>query len=1097
MKKLLFLLLALTVSAPAFAQTQTQYYTVPTIAALKAMTTSRPAVVQVVDANPGIFNLSSGACSAADDVFQVQPTSGTTVCYTRAATPYSVGKSATVNGVLVTGGTGVPSVSTTLPNMNIGTPTAGVGTNITGTAAGLTAGNVTTNANLTGDVTSVGNATTLATVNSNVGSFGSATQVGTFTVNAKGLLTAAGNSTVTPAVGSITGLGTGVATALGVNVGTAGALVVNGGALGTPSSGDTSATTVIATGTSTARSLATRFATTYNVRDFGALGDGSTDDVAAFNAAFTACEAATYGCEIEIPSGAFVLGSKIIKSMTKAVSIRGQGRGTTTLLWTAADGGFALTYNSQYLAPKISDLSIWTTSTSGGGTAISITMSPAAATANDIGPEIHSVDIRGSATATDYWTNGVTLTDVWYPVLSNFTIKGKDESVLPFSMTSGITITRTQVLFAHDFTMQHIEDGVLQAGTTLGEGTNLTRFEMVGVRRGVNLTSWAAGAYAIQGVQNGHINSYEYGIKTNYVVQANYSGLLLFKTHISTSNYVAIDLTNSSNARVVGNHMEDSPTATGTYTAVVLTTSSDNVVSDNTFDYVAAASTAINISTSSAGNSVTGNTSGNRGLAGINTVVIAAGAGAGNSVRGNLSSGASGLVNNNTAVQYISGNYPTSGATIDLTYASANSLQISSVLRNDNAGSPTTALGFNVAAAAAGDTSVSKGGIGFTRNNVQGQGYGSLYNQGTGAATDFTTADEILRWTATGVSITGTTTVTGAITSNAAMNVNVPAATLARLSLINTTRNWSISGYGTDVSPNGAFSIGDETGGSVRFQITTAGLTTVNGVFNLTTGNTYQINGTNVLSATTLGSGVTASSLTSVGTITTGTWNAGTVTSSGIISAAAASGYQLGGVAVITRDGYYTRFKDDATNIGVTIGNATDPSNYYSNSNHGFYSRNSAVNFATLNVTGFTVYGTLTATLASTAQTNVACYNSTSGLFTYQTAASGCAVSSARFKENITVKSNADALKVVTSLEPVKFQYKASAGMDRNWHDGFIAEQVVKVAPDLVEFDADGKTPRAVKYQEMAPYFAGAIRELKAANDNLKAEIAELKKKVK
>jgi hypothetical protein len=39
------------------------------------------------------------------------------------------------------------------------------------------------------------------------------------------------------AVGNISGLGTGVATALGVNVGTAGAFVTNGGALGTPSGG--------------------------------------------------------------------------------------------------------------------------------------------------------------------------------------------------------------------------------------------------------------------------------------------------------------------------------------------------------------------------------------------------------------------------------------------------------------------------------------------------------------------------------------------------------------------------------------------------------------------------------------------------------------------------------------------------------------------------------------------------------------------------------------------------------------------------------------------------------------------------------------------
>lgn len=70
---------------------------------------------------------------------------------------------------------------------------------------------------LTGDGAASGPgsaALTLATVNSNVGTFGSATQASQVTVNAKGLVTAASNVTVTPAVGSITGLGTGVATFL-------------------------------------------------------------------------------------------------------------------------------------------------------------------------------------------------------------------------------------------------------------------------------------------------------------------------------------------------------------------------------------------------------------------------------------------------------------------------------------------------------------------------------------------------------------------------------------------------------------------------------------------------------------------------------------------------------------------------------------------------------------------------------------------------------------------------------------------------------------------------------------------------------------------
>ena len=52
-----------------------------------------------------------------------------------------------------------------------------------------------TNATHTGDATGA-TALTLATVNSNVGAFGSATQVATFTVNAKGLTTAAANVSI-------------------------------------------------------------------------------------------------------------------------------------------------------------------------------------------------------------------------------------------------------------------------------------------------------------------------------------------------------------------------------------------------------------------------------------------------------------------------------------------------------------------------------------------------------------------------------------------------------------------------------------------------------------------------------------------------------------------------------------------------------------------------------------------------------------------------------------------------------------------------------------------------------------------------------------
>ena len=136
------------------------------------------------------------------------------------------------NVLSVTGGTATANLGAISTSGNAGTATA-LATGRTIAATGDVA-YTSPSFDGSGNVTA---AATLATVNSNVGSFGSATQAGTLTVNGKGLVTAAGNITVTPAVGSITGLGTGIATALATNVGSVGAPVVNGGALGTPSSG--------------------------------------------------------------------------------------------------------------------------------------------------------------------------------------------------------------------------------------------------------------------------------------------------------------------------------------------------------------------------------------------------------------------------------------------------------------------------------------------------------------------------------------------------------------------------------------------------------------------------------------------------------------------------------------------------------------------------------------------------------------------------------------------------------------------------------------------------------------------------------------------
>lgn len=103
---------------------------------------------------------------------------------------------------------------------------------------------------------------TLANVNSNTGTWGSAALCSAFTVNAKGLITAAAQSACTPAIANVTGLGTGVATflatpssanlaaALTDETGTGSAVFANGPTLiapilGTPASGNASNLTAL------------------------------------------------------------------------------------------------------------------------------------------------------------------------------------------------------------------------------------------------------------------------------------------------------------------------------------------------------------------------------------------------------------------------------------------------------------------------------------------------------------------------------------------------------------------------------------------------------------------------------------------------------------------------------------------------------------------------------------------------------------------------------------------------------------------------------------------------------------------------------------
>lgn len=195
---------------------------------------------------------------------------------------------------------------------------------------------------LTGDITTSAGAvaTTLATVNTvTPGTFGSATATPVITVNGKGLTTASAQTTITPAVGSITGLGTGVGTFLA-----------------TPTSANLASALTDETGSGAnvfANAAVTKpkdvEATVY-VDSANTQGWSGSDFGAWFNDAWAYLKTtygAAYGGTIKIGPGTISYSTPIVAATAGAsliVSGSGNGNAGTQLLYTPTTATIAMTF---------------------------------------------------------------------------------------------------------------------------------------------------------------------------------------------------------------------------------------------------------------------------------------------------------------------------------------------------------------------------------------------------------------------------------------------------------------------------------------------------------------------------------------------------------------------------------------------------------------------------------------------------------------------------------------------------------------------------------------------------------------------------------
>jgi hypothetical protein len=276
---------------------------------------------------------------------------------------------------------------------------------------------------------------------------------------------------------------------------------------------------VTATGSTTARTLANRFADIVNVKDFGAVGDGVADDTTALQAAINTI--GVNGGSIFIPKGIFLINSTL-NINNKSITISGEATHLTEIRFGSSVvngfvwyGGTPSTNLSKKI--EIKKLTISTNNRSGAGTALTISTDglgfpgPTALISEiRIRFENNGSDYYGFYEPIGYWTTGILFDKVGEVIVEKSLIVGRNSpgEFGIFELDSGIKITGTAdapvVYSITDTSIGSCDKGVYVVDTS-AEGLYFTGCTIGGANYGIY---WDTPQDELQiAWSNGHISS--------------------------------------------------------------------------------------------------------------------------------------------------------------------------------------------------------------------------------------------------------------------------------------------------------------------------------------------------------------------------------------------------------------------------------------------------------------------------------------------------------------------------------------------------------------------------------------------------------------
>jgi parallel beta-helix repeat protein len=309
----------------------------------------------------------------------------------------------------------------------------------------------------------------------------------------------------------------------------------------------------------------------HDVKAYGAVGDGSTDDTTAVQAAFTAV--ATTGGVVYFPPGDYKITTKLTIT-NRPVAIVGEGQGISTITKYTTDD--LIDYNTNDINDTFAvvGLSLYTTKTAGGD-AINAFW-PASASSSFSNLYIHDVEIgpTPATAATNYWTNGIVVSDAWNGDVIAYQYRGKTND---YTSTSGITVSgNSNGVLLHNVNINFVNTGIL-----FNDNANTTTVSSSFVSGNTGIHYAFLGEEFHNNIIDSDLTGVQYGIYCSKASRAAISGNIIQKAAASSSDFEGISLNSSSDElRITNNYIRGTGSG-GTENGIVVADGSNNLIANN------------------------------------------------------------------------------------------------------------------------------------------------------------------------------------------------------------------------------------------------------------------------------------------------------------------------------------------------------------------------------------------------------------------------------------------------------------------------------------------------------------------------------------